>query len=120
MSYMFYNSLMHIEANLEDWNVESVTKMDFMFSHSYFFRHNISRWNVVSVSSLENMFQVVPLLSDCIKRSIQDAWTPTLTTNNVFWPYPHWIDHDATNDCETYDCEANHVPDCVAPHCVRV
>lgn len=117
MSMMFRNSFMRFHFSMEDWNVEKVENIDEIFHYTVFFDQNISRWNVASVTSMNKAFDIVPLLSNCVKRRIYDLWEPLV--NIQTWPYPDWANYHADNDCEVFDCgsDTNLIPDCTHQHC---
>ena len=54
MRWMFYSSN---AKNIGEWNVSSVTRMDFMFQYATAFNQNINGWDVRKVTNMNEMFR---------------------------------------------------------------
>ena len=85
MSELFYNN-QTFNGNISNWDVSSVTDMDYMFNNASNFNQDISDWDVSNVVYMTAMFDGAVDLSDDNKCSIHTSFS-----SNDYWPYD-WSD----------------------------
>ena len=51
-----FNSARQFNADISQWDVSSVTRMDYMFYQAYAFNADISQWDVSSVTNMDMFY----------------------------------------------------------------
>ena len=68
--------------DISNWDVDNVTRMDYMFRGTSNFNQDISSWNIDNVTNMDNMFQNANGLSTRGKCALHNAFK-----SNSNWDY---------------------------------
>ena len=81
MSSLFYEEYT-FNGDVSEWDVSSVTSMDWMFAYADNFNQDISDWDVSSATNMGLMFYSADGLSRDNKCAIHTEFS-----SNDYWPY---------------------------------